>query len=49
MVTSLNWLTLGFGDFFVKVLMALIMLIPFRMFMSKLQDTSHYSAKIFSA
>ena len=46
--TSLNWLTLGLGDFFVKILIALIMLIPFRMLMSRLQDTSEYSAKISS-
>ena len=43
--TNLNWLTLGLGDFSVKILMALIMLIPFRMFMYKLQNTGRYSAK----
>ena len=36
--TNLNWLTLGLGDFSVKILMALIMLIPFRIFMYKLQN-----------
>jgi len=46
--TSLNWLTLGIGDFFVKMIMALIMLIPFRMFMSRLQNASKYSTKISS-
>ena len=46
--TSLNWLTLGIGDFFVKIIIALIMLIPFRMLMSRLQNTSDYSTKISS-
>ena len=44
--TDMNWLTLGIGDFFVKILMALIMLIPFRLLMKKLRDTSHYSTKL---
>ena len=38
--SELNWLTLGIGDFLVKVIMALIMLIPFRMFMPRLQNAS---------
>ena len=38
--TNLNWLTLGIGDFFVKIIMALIMLIPFRMLMPRLQNAS---------
>ena len=38
--TNLNWLTLGIGDFFVKIIMALIMLIPFRMIMPRLQNAS---------
>ena len=42
---NLNWATLALGDFFVKILMALIMLIPFRMLMSKLQDTTIHSIK----
>ena len=46
--TQLNWLTLGTGDFFVKITIALIMLIPFRMFMSKLKNTSEYPTKITS-
>ena len=47
--TSLNWLTLGMGDFFVKIVIALIMLIPFRILMPRLQNTSEYSTKISSA
>ena len=46
--TSLNWLTLGMGDFFVKIVIALVMLIPFRMLMPRLQNTSEYSTKISS-
>jgi len=42
---NLNWATLALGDFFVKILMALIMLIPFRMLMFKLQDTTIHSIK----
>ena len=45
----MNWLTLGVGDFFVKILMALIMLIPFRILMTKLRNTSDYSKKLKSS
>ena len=38
--TELNWLTLGIGDFSVKITMALIMLIPFRILMPRLQNAS---------
>ena len=38
--TGINWITLGIGDFIVKVLMALTMLIPFRIFMASLKDFS---------
>ena len=44
--TNLNWISLGFGDFLMKVLMALIMLIPFRMLMSILKESSRSSGKI---
>ena len=44
--TNLNWISLGFGDFLMKVLMALIMLIPFRMLMSILKESSRRSGKI---
>ena len=43
--TGINWITLGIGDFIVKVLMALTMLIPFRIFMVSLKDLSKNSAK----
>ena len=44
--TNLNWISLGFGDFLMKVLVALIMLIPFRMLMSILKESSRSSGKI---
>ena len=48
--TGLNWATLALGDFSVKIFMALLMLIPFRIFMGILKDSSHkYSAKTSSA
>ena len=47
--TGLNWATLALGDFSVKIFIALVMLIPFRLFMIVLRDTSHkYSTKTFS-
>ena len=43
--TGINWITLGIGDFIVKVLMALTMLIPFRILMASLKDFSKDSIK----
>jgi len=43
--TGINWITLGIGDFTVKVLMALTMLIPFRILMASLKDFSKDSIK----
>ena len=36
--TDIPWVTLAFGDLFVKFLMALLMLIPFRILIIKIQD-----------
>jgi len=36
--TGISWLTLAFGDLFVKLLMAIIMLIPFRLLIFKIRD-----------
>ena len=36
--TSIPWVTLAFGDLFVKFLMALLMLIPFRILIIKIRD-----------
>ncbi|OUW48705.1 MAG: hypothetical protein CBD56_02050 [Candidatus Pelagibacter sp. TMED196] len=43
--SGVNWVTLGIGDFLVKVLMALTMLIPFRILMVSLRDFSKNSIK----
>ncbi len=43
--TGMNWITLGIGDFVVKVLMAITMLVPFRILMSNLKDFSKNSIK----
>jgi uncharacterized integral membrane protein (TIGR00697 family) len=36
--TDIPWITLAFGDLFVKFLMALLMLIPFRLLILKIKD-----------
>ena len=43
--TGINWITLGIGDFIVIALMALTMLIPFRILMASLKDFSKSSVK----
>ena len=44
--TSLNWLTLSFGDLFVKIFVALIMLIPFRFLLFYVHEVSNLKKKI---
>ena len=44
--TGVNWITLSFGDLFVKILIALIMLIPFRILLSQIQEISNIEKKI---
>jgi len=39
-LTGVNWISLGLGDLTVKLLVALIMLIPFRLLMNFLSDTN---------
>ena len=36
--TGIPWVTLAFGDLFIKFLMALLMLIPFRLLILKIKD-----------
>ena len=36
--TGIPWVTLAFGDLFVKILMAFLMLIPFRLLITKIHD-----------
>jgi hypothetical protein len=44
--TGINWITLSFGDLFVKIFVALIMLIPFRISISYIQEVSKMEKKI---
>ena len=39
--TEINWITLGVGDLCVKVLVAIFMLIPFRILLTKMEDFSN--------
>ena len=36
--TGINWITLSFGDLFVKIFVAMIMLIPFRLLLSRVKE-----------
>ena len=38
--TGVNWITLSIGDFIIKIITALIMLIPFKMILLRVQDIS---------
>ena len=44
--TGINWITLSFGDLIVKMFVALIMLIPFRIFISSIKEASSVEKKI---
>ena len=44
--TGVNWITLSFGDLFVKIFVALLMLIPFRLLLSRIQEGSSGEKKI---
>ena len=44
--TEVNWVTLSFGDLFVKIFVALMMLIPFRLLLSYVQEISTIEKKI---
>ena len=44
--TEINWITLSFGDLFVKIFVALMMLIPFRFLLSRIQENSTIEKKI---
>ena len=44
--TGINWVTLSFGDLFVKIFVALAMLIPFRLLLSHIQENSITEKKI---
>ena len=44
--TEVNWITLSIGDLLVKILVAFVMLIPFRIIVSYIQDISTVKKKI---
>ena len=44
--TGINWISLSFGDLFVKIFVALVMLIPFRFLLSHVQEISTFEKKI---
>ena len=44
--TGINWITLSFGDLFVKIFVALMMLIPFRLLLIRIQKNSNTEKKI---
>ena len=45
--TGVPWVTLSLGDLVVKILVALIMLIPFRLFIRKINDFTDFKNKNF--
>ena len=44
--TNVNWSPLSFGDLFVKIFVSLVMLIPFRLLLSYVQEISTIEKKI---
>ena len=44
--TGINWISLSFGDLFVKIFVALVMLIPFRILLSRVHEISSIEKKI---
>ena len=44
--TGINWVTLSFGDLFVKIFVALVMLIPFRFLISHIAESTTVKKKI---
>ena len=44
--TGINWITLSFGDLIVKIFIALVMLVPFRLLLYRVQEISNINKKI---
>ena len=44
--TEINWITLSFGDLLVKIFVAVVMLIPFRLLLSHIKEISNIKKKI---
>ena len=44
--TGINWISLSFGDLLVKIFVALVMLIPFRLLLSSVKEIGNVEKKI---
>ena len=44
--TGVNWVTLSFGDLFIKIFVALVMLVPFRILLTHIRENSIKEKKI---
>jgi uncharacterized integral membrane protein (TIGR00697 family) len=44
--TGVNWISLSFGDLLVKILVALLMLVPFRLLLIRMQENPNSKKKI---
>jgi len=44
--TGISWVTLSFGDLLVKIVVALVMLLPFRVLLSSINEISNLEKKI---
>ena len=44
--TGINWISLSFGDLLVKIFVALVMLIPFRLLLSSVKEIGNVKKKI---
>ena len=44
--TGVNWVTLSFGDLFIKIFVALVMLVPFRILLTHIKENSIKEKKI---
>ena len=44
--TGINWVTLSIGDLFVKIFVSLVMLIPFKLMLSRIQENSNSEKEI---
>ena len=44
--TGINWITLSIGDFFVKIFIALVMLVPFRLLLFYIREFSTIKKKV---
>ena len=44
--TGVNWVTLSFGDLFVKIFIAVLMLVPFKYLLSHVHEISSFEKKI---